>query len=142
MFCKKGVLKNFANFTGKNQYQNLFLIKLQVSKPFFKNTYFKKHLRTTASVISKITESQRQWFHHRTIIRTGITCKKIPLYLLDLVWLRSRARLAINRNISRYQTTNFLKTRFFFLVCKKGEKEYKSKFLTKCVGIIVAIIFM
>ena len=55
MFRKKGILKSFANFTGKNLYRNLFLTKLQVRKPFFKNTYFEKHLRATASVISKIT---------------------------------------------------------------------------------------
>ena len=66
---KKGVLKNFANFTGKHLFWSLFLIKLQASglglqlyqketpkKAFsceiceiFKNTYFGKHLRTTAS---------------------------------------------------------------------------------------------
>ena len=32
-----------------------FLIKLQVWKLFFKNAYFEKHLRATASVISKAT---------------------------------------------------------------------------------------
>ena len=29
VFCKKGVLKNFTKFTGKNQCQSLFFIKLQ-----------------------------------------------------------------------------------------------------------------
>ena len=29
VFCKKSVLKNFANFTEKHQYWSLFLIKLQ-----------------------------------------------------------------------------------------------------------------
>ena len=29
MFCKKGVLRNFAKFTGKHLYQSLFLTKLQ-----------------------------------------------------------------------------------------------------------------
>ena len=47
-----------------------------------------------------------------------------------------------DRNISRYQTTSLLKTRFLFLVCKKGEKEDKRKFVIKFVGIIVTIIFM
>ena len=28
-FCKKGVLGNFAKFTGKHLYQRLFLLKLQ-----------------------------------------------------------------------------------------------------------------
>ena len=44
-------------------------------------------------------------------------------------------------NIYCYQTTN-LKTRFLLLVCKKVQKEDKSKFVTKSVGIIVTIIFM
>ena len=33
MFFKIGVLKNFANFTGKNPYWNLLLIKLQALRP-------------------------------------------------------------------------------------------------------------
>ena len=52
-------------------------------------------------------------------------------------WLQTK-----NRNISRYQTANLLKTRFLFLVCKKWQKEDKSKFVTKYAGIIVTIIFM
>ena len=28
VFCKKGVLRNFANFTGKHLYQSLFLNKV------------------------------------------------------------------------------------------------------------------
>ena len=50
--------------------------------------------------------------------------------------------LTKNKNISRYQTNKLLKTRSLFLVCKKGEKGDKSKFVTKFVGIIVTIIFM
>ena len=72
---------------------------------------------------------------------------RIFLYksLLNLAWLWSRARLAINkknRNISRYQTTDLLKTWFFFLVCKEGQKEDKNEFITKSVGIVITIIFM
>ena len=47
-----------------------------------------------------------------------------------------------NKTSCRYQTTNLLKTWLLFLVCKKGQSEDKSKFLTKSVGIIVMIIFM
>ena len=46
-----------------------------------------------------------------------------------------------NGNITRYQANNLLKTRFFFLVCKKGQEVDKSQLLTKSVGIIVMIIF-
>ena len=34
VFCRKGVLRNFAKFTGKHLCQSLFLIKLQTI-PFF-----------------------------------------------------------------------------------------------------------
>ena len=47
-----------------------------------------------------------------------------------------------NRNISRYQASSLMKTWLLFLVCKKGQQERKSEFLTKSVGIIVKIIFM
>ena len=58
--AKKGVLKNFANYTGKQLCWSLFLIKLQALGLFsgeicriFKNTYFEEHLQTTASVTIK-----------------------------------------------------------------------------------------
>ena len=68
VFCKKGVLKTFVNFTGKHLRWNLFFIKLQTFSPTtllketptqvlsceicesFNNNYFEEHLRTTASV--------------------------------------------------------------------------------------------
>ena len=64
-FVKKSVLKNFANFTGKNLCWCLFLMKLQVLSPatllketptqvffcelweIFKKNFFTEHLRTT-----------------------------------------------------------------------------------------------
>ena len=56
---KKGALKNLAKFAEKHMCQNLFVIKLQAWGlaqvfpsefcQFFKNTWFKEHLRTTAS---------------------------------------------------------------------------------------------
>ena len=85
-----------------------------------------------------------EWYH-RTITRIRIACKKIPLEKsMELVWLWSTARLALNRNrdISRYQTTSLLKTLLLFFVCKKGWREDKSEFVTKSVGIIVTDIFM
>ena len=65
---KKGVLKNFANFTGRRLCWSLFLITLQVFKPAvllkrysyinvflrnlrnFKSTYFAEYLRKIASI--------------------------------------------------------------------------------------------
>ena len=58
---------------------------------------------------------------------------------MNSAWLWSRARLAVNkknRNISRYQTTNLVKTWFLFLICKKEQKQDKREFVTKSVGMI------
>ena len=70
VFCKKGALKNFANFTGKTVVLDSLLKKFADPRTFnfikkrlkhscfsvksekiFKNTYFEEHLRTTASII-------------------------------------------------------------------------------------------
>ena len=40
VFCKKGILKNFTNFTGKHLYSNLFLIKLRLQKRGFNTGVF------------------------------------------------------------------------------------------------------
>ena len=53
MFFKIGVLKNFANFTGKHLCWSVFLINLEAFSQLFsckickifKNTFFTKHLR-------------------------------------------------------------------------------------------------
>ena len=48
---KKGVLKNFAKFTGKHLCQRLFFNEVAGLRPeIFKNTFFTEHLRTTASL--------------------------------------------------------------------------------------------
>ena len=47
MFCKTGVLKNFANFTGKHLCWKLILKK--VAGAILKNTCLEEHLRMTAS---------------------------------------------------------------------------------------------
>ena len=67
VFCKKGVLKNFSNFTGKHLCRSIFLIKLDafrattlfkrdsttgVFQQNFRNTYLEEHLCTTASECS------------------------------------------------------------------------------------------
>ena len=45
VFCKKGVRKNFANFSGKNLCWSLFLITLQVFRPA---TLLKRYSNTDA----------------------------------------------------------------------------------------------
>ena len=67
VFCKKGVLRNFAKFTGKTLCHNLFLNKVAGLRPAtllkrrlwhrrfpVKNTFFTEHLRTTASADWKV----------------------------------------------------------------------------------------
>ena len=54
----------------------------------------------------------------------------------------SAIRYKQKTNISRYQSTNLLKTWLLVLVCKKAQKEDKSEFATKSIGIIVMIIFI
>ena len=49
VFYKKGVLKNFAKFTGKHLCRNLFLIKLKAFSKISKNIFFTEHLRMAAS---------------------------------------------------------------------------------------------
>ena len=66
MYCKKGVLKNYGKFTGKNLRWRPFLVTLQVSPAtlikrmplqeficefhiFDQNSYFRKHLWSAAS---------------------------------------------------------------------------------------------
>ena len=50
MFCKKGVLKNFAKFTGKQLCKTPALVFSCEFFDAFKKTYFIQHLQTTASV--------------------------------------------------------------------------------------------
>ena len=68
---RKGVLRNFAKFTGKHLFPSLFFNKVAGLKPaillkkrevfscefceFFKKTFFTKQLRTTASVFEQVT---------------------------------------------------------------------------------------
>ena len=51
VFCKKVVLKQFGNFTGKHLCCSLFLKKVFSYEIYeiFKNTHFKENLQTTAS---------------------------------------------------------------------------------------------
>ena len=98
-YVRKGVLRNFAKFTGKNQCQSLFFnkaagfIKRETLAQVFscefceisKNTFFREHLRPTASKLcfrdSKIT------LFHRYIILPPITFLTWNVYKrIYLVW--------------------------------------------------------
>ena len=68
-----------------------------------------------------------------------LCCYYFP-YRISLFW--RRGRLAINKHISRYQSTNLLRIWFLLLVSTEGQKRNKSKFATKFSKIIVTIIFI
>ena len=65
-FCKKGVLRNLAKFTGKHLCQSLFFNKVGDFRPatllkkrlwpkcFPVNTFFTEHLWATVSIISRL----------------------------------------------------------------------------------------
>ena len=73
VFCKKGVLRNFAKFTGKHLCQSLFfnnsaacnfINKETLAQVFFRefykismNTFFTEHLWTTASGLKSFVNS-------------------------------------------------------------------------------------
>ena len=84
VFCKKGVLKNFAKFTGKHLHQNLFfskvadlrsatLLKKRVCEVFpcefyeiFKNIFFYRTLPLTISELRQIIfEKKRCWLEKK-----------------------------------------------------------------------------
>ena len=86
VFCKKGVLKSFTNFTGKHLCWSLFLIKSQALRPatllksesnaglsceIFKNTYFEEHMRTASSTLcqEKSKESDEEPISRKTVDR-------------------------------------------------------------------------
>ena len=61
MFCKKGVLRNFAKFTGKHLFQSLFFNKLAGLRP---ETFFKKE--SLAQVFScEFCEISKNTFFYR-----------------------------------------------------------------------------
>ena len=68
----------------------------------------------------------------------------LHINLLSSTYLWSRRQLATNKSITicRYQTTNFQKVWFLHLVSTTGKKRIKTKFLTKCIRIIVTIILI
>ena len=51
VFCKKGVLRNFAKFTGKHLCQSLFFNKVAGLTKFLRIPFLKEHLRATASKV-------------------------------------------------------------------------------------------
>ena len=59
-----------------------------------------------------------------------------------MLWSRPRLTIFKNQRYFSLRDHQLPENLVFFSVCKKGQKEEKSKFVTKSVGIIVTIISM
>ena len=87
-----------------------------------------------------------RWSNHGTIIRTGITCKKIPLQ--KSIEFAMALKLSTTRYKQKKQKYFPLKdhqlaeNRILVFGLQRRKKKDKSQFVTKSVGIIVMIIFM
>ena len=102
VFCEKGVLKIFSNFTGKHLCWSLFLIKLPAFSLQVFYTYFQKHLQTTASggqkqssrgVLQKRCSQKFHKIHRKTLMPESLFLKKVtglrPATLLKMrLWHR------------------------------------------------------
>ena len=80
---KKGVLKNFAKFTGKHLRRSLFFNKEKKPRyrcefcEIFKNTIFTKHLRTAASLSTKSTLHFNTFWYFAVFLIKQIEIRKI-----------------------------------------------------------------
>ena len=61
MFCKKGVLRNFAKFTGKHLCQSLFLIKLQQVCNFIKKETLTQEVFSCSIAVLKILSNSLEF---------------------------------------------------------------------------------
>ena len=132
MFCKKGVLKNLANFTGKHLCWSLFLIKLQVFRPAtlskrdshtviflwnlqnLKNTYFEEYLPTTACVVSF------SWLY-------------VHYYAIDFLTKNKMQRRGLQK--SKTKTVGNRKKKFFQLIHLRKSYFFIFAFLQKMLNV-------
>ena len=90
VFCKKGVLKNFAKFTGKHMCQSLFFNKISL---FF--NLFKKRPRNRGFPVNFV-KFLRRFFHRTPVVATSVVMKNWQLWSsfllkwrLDEIWIVS-----------------------------------------------------
>ena len=117
MFCKKGVLKNFAIFTGKHLCWSLFA-DLQVCNfikkklqcwccEIFKNTYSEEHLRTTASYFMK--KNRHSWRLNNSSKKILNQWISVNLQFYKMICLQKKVQrkcMQIIFNIIKYQVQN------------------------------------
>ena len=88
------------------------------------------------SVFLLFSDRDAEMLGHETINQQELHVRKF-LYKSSL---NSACFYKQKTNIFRYQTSHFLKIRFFFLVHKKEWKRGKIQFVTKFIGINVTIV--
>ena len=91
---RKGVLRNFAKFTGKHLCQSLFLIKLQAqASTLLQNTFFTEHLWALLQIahLKRLVSTKRSYIHERSIW-------KLPVCLSMFDPLMGTSRSKINAN--------------------------------------------
>ena len=111
VFCKKGVLKNFAKFTGKQQCQSHFLIKLQALGPDIKRPWHRcfpvnvaKFLRT-----SFLTEHllwlllSKMW----STLQFLIVCVSSFIEDYLLIWFQQKNEIKKEKYLDRVQIFTF-----------------------------------
>ena len=99
VFCKKGILENFAKFTGKHLYQSLFFNKVADPRPA---TFLKKKLR------------------HRCFPVNFANFLRTPIFIEHLWWM-----LLIFQNWA-YNKWNFeVKLGFFLTISMSCGKHYR-----------------
>ena len=74
VFCKKGVIWNFAKFTGKHLYRVSFLVKLQAWGIFW-------YIQLLWNISQNVQENSLSWrsFFKQFRLQVGNLMKKIPL---------------------------------------------------------------
>ena len=72
MFCKKGVLRNFAKFTGKHLCQSLFLNKVAVLRPA---TLLKKEILALVFSCEYCEISKNAFLHRTPLVAASEMCE-------------------------------------------------------------------
>ena len=108
MFCKKGVLRNFAKFTGKHLCQSFFFNKvaglgsLLLKQP----TYFKNLENPTR--IDHILTNHPKRFHSSSVFETGLSeFHKLTLTVLKVFNTKREPKIIQYRDYNHFDNASF-----------------------------------
>ena len=108
VFCKKGVLRNFAKFTGKHLCQSLFFNKVA---GLIRS--FKKLLQNTSGGLFLITTTAKPVYSGHLLF-----LKKCPLYrVLDFPWEKKTIGIKMEDFFHTIRVTSINKIYFKSFVC-------------------------